>query len=45
MVERLYRAGQRMDAAKSIQERVLAARWLTAWNRALQTEHARNLHL
>ena len=44
LVERLYRAGLRMSAATSEQEKLLARRWLARWNTALRREHARRQH-
>ena len=44
LVERLYRAGLRMNAATTPQEMVLARRWLARWNTALRREHARQQH-
>ena len=42
LVERLYRAGKRMDTCHNKEERMQAQRWLILWNRAAQCEHKRN---
>lgn len=42
LVDRLYRAGKRMDRCQNKEERIQAQRWLILWNRSLQHEPSRN---
>jgi hypothetical protein len=41
LVDRLYRAGLRKNAAESEHERAQALLWLTVWNKAIRNEYER----
>jgi hypothetical protein len=41
LIDRLHRAGERMDVCHNKEERMQAQRWLVLWNRAVQLEYTR----
>jgi hypothetical protein len=43
LVDRLYRAGLRNNAAESKHERAQALLWLAVWNKALRNEYERKI--
>jgi hypothetical protein len=43
LVDRLYRAGLRNNAAQSEHERAQALLWLTVWNKAIRNEYERKI--